>query len=526
MKSAYLYIRVSTDEQKRKGYSLPEQEARLLSYCEFHRIEVRGIYREDYSAKNFDRPEWRKLLNLLKKRKQNISKKPENILFIKWDRFSRNIEAAYEMISTLRKLNVQPMAIDQPIDFRIPESTVMLAVYLSIPEAENERRSLNTFYGMRRAKKQGRWMSSAPLGYINRVTPDGKKYIQPKQPEAAIMKWVFEELAKGVFVAEEVRKMANIKGLKCERNNFWKLIRNPIYCGYIVVPPHEDEEMEFVKGQHEPIVSKELFYDVQDVLSGNKRIAATKPFSPKELPLRGFLQCPLCHRMLTGSASRGKYGGRYYYYHCSEGTCKSRFKAETVNSYFENQIKSYELSPLVAELFKKVVLDVFKSSNSMELDERKTLMKMIEDQEAMLSSARRKFVREEIDEEDFRLTKKECNEELRKLEGRLNSLPRQAYSLREVEELLDTVIEKYSNIYERYVKATDVESQRNIISSMFPEKITFDGLQHRTLRPSEPLELILLINSKIEGIKKGKNIDLQHLSPKVARRGIEPLFQE
>jgi site-specific DNA recombinase len=67
MKTAYLYVRVSTDEQKRKGYSLPEQEDRLLKYCEFNDIKVKGIYREDYSAKNFNRPEWKKLIDKIKK---------------------------------------------------------------------------------------------------------------------------------------------------------------------------------------------------------------------------------------------------------------------------------------------------------------------------------------------------------------------------------------------------------------------------------------------------------------------------
>ena|GEM_PF-5844198 len=70
------------------------------------------------------------------------------------------------------------------------------------------------------------------------------------------------------------------------------------------------------------------------------------------------------------------------------------------------------------------------------------------------------------------------------------------YSKRELKRQISTGLfervmigKRYSNIYERYVRATDVELQRNIISSMFPEKITSDGLQHRTLRPSEPLEL-------------------------------------
>jgi hypothetical protein len=79
MKSAYLYIRVSTDEQKRKGYSLPEQEDRLLKYCEFQNIEVKAIFREDFSAKDFNRPEWKKLVSTIRKSR---SKESNTILFL------------------------------------------------------------------------------------------------------------------------------------------------------------------------------------------------------------------------------------------------------------------------------------------------------------------------------------------------------------------------------------------------------------------------------------------------------------
>lgn len=101
MKTAYLYIRVSTDEQKKKGYSLPEQEDRLLKYCEYNNIEVKGIYREDCSAKTFNRPEWKKLMKAIKNKS---SKEDRHILFIKWDRFSRNIEYAYEMLGFTSKI--------------------------------------------------------------------------------------------------------------------------------------------------------------------------------------------------------------------------------------------------------------------------------------------------------------------------------------------------------------------------------------------------------------------------------------
>jgi DNA invertase Pin-like site-specific DNA recombinase len=462
MKSAYLYVRVSTDEQAKRGYSLREQEERLRNYCDTNDIEIKDIYREDCSAKTFDRPVWAKLLNELKKQKNK--KERNTVLFIKWDRFSRNVEAAYQMIGTLRLMNTDAIAIDQPVDFTIPESKVILSVYLTIPEVENDRRALNTFYGMRRARKEGRWMGSAPTGYINRITPDGKKYIMPKPKESELMKWVFEELAKGVLVAEQVRKLANEKGLKCERNNFWRLIRNPIYCGYIVVPPHENEELEFVKGQHEAIISKTLFYEVQDILNGNQRAIATKSDSVNMLPLRGFLKCPLFHRMLTGSGSKGR-NGRYYYYHCSSVDCKCRFKAEDVNLYFETDLLKYKLEPAAGELFKMVVIDEFRSSNREELDERRNICKQIEEQETILSTARRKLMKEEIESDDFNITKKECNTELRKLEEKLNELPMASQNLKTLESLLEIVVEKYTNIDERYAKA-EIDEKRAIIGSM------------------------------------------------------------
>src|ERR1700759_4970091 len=205
MKIADLYIRVSTDEQADKGYSQRSQEELLRRYCQLNNISVRQAIFEDHSAKTFNRPQWKKYLLDLKRSKG----KADLVLFIKWDRFSRNAGDAYQMINLLRKLGVEPQAIEQPLDLSIPENKMMLAFYLAAPEVENDRRALNVFYGMRRAKKEGRWMGTDPVGYENKINEAGRKYIAPKEPEATIMKWVFQEIANGVFAADQVRKQAN-----------------------------------------------------------------------------------------------------------------------------------------------------------------------------------------------------------------------------------------------------------------------------------------------------------------------------
>jgi site-specific DNA recombinase len=409
------------------------------------------------------------LLNVVKSRKK---KDQEHILFIKLDRFSGNIEFAYQMIGILRNINVQAMAIDQPIDFKIPESTVMLAVYLAVPESENTRRALNTLTGMRRAKLSGRWISSAPKGYENLSHPDGRKYIAPKNPEAGLMRWVFTELSNGIFNAEQVRKIAYTKGLKCERNNFWKIIRNPVYCGAIVVPPYEDQEMQFVKGQHEPLISESLFYDVQDVLNGNKRKIGTKIVSADMLPLRGFLECPESSRMLTGSASKGRRS-HYYYYHCSDNNCKCRFKAEEVNAYFEKELFNLQLAPAIAAHYKEIVMDVFKSEHREDMDERKAILTEIEKQETMLSNSRKQIAAKEIEPDDFKAIKAACNKALKLLEDKLAELPGRDDSLKTVDHLLDKLIDKFSNIQMHFKRST-VAEKRKLIGSMYPKNLCFD----------------------------------------------------
>lgn len=428
MKTAYLYIRVSTDEQKRKGYSLPEQEDRLLKYCEYNNIEVKGIYREDFSAKTFNRPEWKKLMTVIKSKS---SKEDKHILFIKWDRFSRNIEYAYEMIGMLRKYRTTAMAIDQPLDLSVPESTVMLAVYLSVPEAENSRRALNTANGIRRAKLMGRYPNKAPLGYINVTTVDGKKIIAPKQPEADILRWVFQQLAKNIHKMEEIRKMADDKGLKCSRSYFFRLIRNSVYCGLIPIKFNSGEQ-DRVKGTHDPLISEALFYEVQRIITTKRKITAKEDLLKATFFLRGSLECPNCDRKLSGSFSTGSTK-RYPYYHC-HGRCKTRVNAIFLNDCYQRELQQLVLSDKVADLFNLISEDWNSSTHkTVYLNNRNLVVRKLNEQESILSQARKLFVVGILKLDDYNNLKKEyqanskcLKRELQDINSKLGRIDRQS----------------------------------------------------------------------------------------------------
>lgn len=510
--TADLYIRVSTDEQADKGYSQRDQEERLRKYCENNQINIRRVVFEDHSAKSFNRPQWNDILINLKSRKNPV----DFILFTKWDRFSRNAGDAYQMINTLRKLGVEPQAIEQPLDLAVPENKLMLAFYLAAPEVENDRRALNVLLGMRKAKKEGRWMGQAPVGYANKITEDGKKYIAPKYPEATIMKWVFETLAEGNLNVEQIMKEAFAKGIKCCKANFWNLLRNPVYCGRIYISGYKDEAARHAQGLHEPVISETLFYDVQDYLDGKKKTYRTKVGSLDILQLRGYIVCPKCGKVLTGSASKGR-SGRYYYYHCTSA-CGTRFKAENANQLFSRELKKLVPHPGMSEVYKLVIQQEFKSKSKGQREDAKQVQEALAKANTELSNARKLLLSGEIEPSDYRTIKMDYEKKIIGLEARLMELSKETNN---IEPLLNKAISTLSNLDELYEKG-DNKAKREIIGSIYPEKLVFDGFHYRTARLNEAVELIYSLGNGFSENGNGQTESIFDLSTSVPETGFEP----
>lgn len=201
MKKAVLYIRVSTDEQANNGYSLQHQEAVLRQYCKIKDIEVIDIYREDFSAKTFDRPEINKAFDFIKRNKRNI----DIFLFTKWDRFSRNQSEAHKAIRELHNLGVEVDCVEQPLDLSNPDNKVLLSMYLVLPEVENDKNSQRTKDGMRRAMKEGCFMGKAPLGYIHYRDENGNSTLRLNDDNSCLVRSAFEEFSSGLYSANELR---------------------------------------------------------------------------------------------------------------------------------------------------------------------------------------------------------------------------------------------------------------------------------------------------------------------------------
>jgi DNA invertase Pin-like site-specific DNA recombinase len=144
-KNVLIYCRVSSDEQA-ENTSLGYQEARLREHCLRNQYNIIGdCYKEDYSAKTFKkRPEMQRVMAYCRSNPKLV----DEILFLRWDRYSRNLEYALTNIRQLKKLNITVNSIENPLDHNSPDFPTMLGVYIGSAEAGNNKISRRTKAGI------------------------------------------------------------------------------------------------------------------------------------------------------------------------------------------------------------------------------------------------------------------------------------------------------------------------------------------------------------------------------------------
>lgn len=509
-----IYTRVSTDEQN-NGYSPSDQKDKLYKYCEHNNIEIVGFYHDDESGKSFDRPEWIKIVSFIKKNRGYV----DNILFLKWDRFSRNVAEAYITIRDLKKLGIEPQSIEQPLDFEIPESKIMLAIYLAAPEVDNDRRALNIFHGIRRGKKEGRWLGACLRGYINTRDANNRPIIAPeggKQEE--LVKRAFSEFESGLYNIEELRRKLYKEGLKCNRNSFWMLLKNKGYIGKVLVPAFKQEPAHWVDGIHEALINEVTFYTVQDIIEGRKKKMLNKQTIRNEYPLRGYLTCSQCGRTLTASSSKGKMGTLFYYYHCNKG-CKERYKASLVNEKFEIVLSKIKSNPQSIKLFSEILKIGFKNRNSTVRVELEKMQKDIGKQKQRLKNAKDMVLDGDITSTDYKEMKYEIEETLEKLASEETKL---ISSIENNGHLVDEGLDIIQKV-ETYYHSKDTVAKQRIVSSIYPEKLIFDKSGYRTPKTLNVLSLLSRFGEASKGNKKGKKSDFSVSSLGVVAKGFKPL---
>ena len=170
-KIAGLYIRVSTEDQAREGFSLPEQEKRLRAMCEYKGYEIYKLYKDaGISAKTGNtRSAFEELLRDIKDKKCNT------IVVLKLDRLTRSVFYLEGIMNFLEENTAYLDCANEEINTTNSSGKMVARLLTTVSQNEIERTSERTKFGLSGAIKEGHIPARAPLGYKHidkKLVPD------------------------------------------------------------------------------------------------------------------------------------------------------------------------------------------------------------------------------------------------------------------------------------------------------------------------------------------------------------------
>jgi DNA invertase Pin-like site-specific DNA recombinase len=322
MVGAVIYVRVSTKEQT-ENLSLPTQLRACEEYCRRQGYEViERFHEEGESAKSTDRSQLQKLLTFCRLNKGRV----HFVVVFNLTRFARDKYDHFALRSHLQSLGISLRSATEPID-DTSTGKLMEGVLAAFAQFDNDCRSDRTRAGMKAALELGRWVFLAPIGYLNAPRAMGKSLMADPE-RAPLVRRAFEEYATGRYTKEQLLKQARASGLTNRRGrpltsqSVGMLLRNQLYAGIVDVPEYG---VRGKRGDFEPLISEDLFYRVQAVLSGRLPSTTPKQRAHPDFPLRAFVRCDSYGRGLTGSWSKGR-GALRFEVPLGEGAARAGFQ--------------------------------------------------------------------------------------------------------------------------------------------------------------------------------------------------------
>ena len=356
MVGAVIYVRVSTKEQT-ENLSLPTQLRACEEYCHREGFEIAQRFKEEgESAKTADRTELQRLLAYCRTNKGKV----HFVVVFNLTRFARDKYDHFALHSHLRSLGISLRSATEPID-DTSTGKLMEGVLAAFAQFDNDVRSDRTRAGMRAALDLGRWTFLAPLGYMNAPRATGKSLLADPN-RGPIVRRIFKEYATGRFTKQQMLQQATRWGLTNRRGQplssqaIGMLLRNRLYVGVIDVPNFGVRDK---RGDFEPLISDEVFYKAQAVLSGRVPLIAPLQRNRPDFPLRGFVRCAACDRGLTGSWSKGR-SDYYAYYHCRPGCRGVNVTKGKLEGLFVDELARLQPAAGYMRLLKESVLQVWK----------------------------------------------------------------------------------------------------------------------------------------------------------------------
>ncbi len=293
-----IYARKSSEGEDRQVQSIDDQINFLKKLAKEQNLEIVEIFSESKSAKKPGRPVFEEMLSFIQ------SKKATGILCWKLDRLSRNPKDNGDIQWFLQERIIEKI-VTSDRNYLPEDNALVSAVEMGMANQYIRDLSKNVKRGIKSKLEKGVWPNYAPIGYLNR----NKKIVVDKEKAKYIEKG-FRLYSKGNISIEELTDLLFKEGFRSKAGNKYhkskvdEILKKPFYYGVMLF------NNEYYSGNHEPIISKELFDKVQVVLQGKNRSKRQKHF----FAFRGLLKCEKCGCSLTATTKKG-----YNYYYCTNG---------------------------------------------------------------------------------------------------------------------------------------------------------------------------------------------------------------
>lgn len=404
-KIAGVYIRVSTEDQAREGFSLGEQKEKLLQLCSFKDLEVYKVYKDaGISAKDMEhRPQFQEMLQDMKEGKINY------IVAYKLDRITRSVRDLEELISVLEQYNCFLLCDRDDVNTSTANGRFFVRMLTVLSQLEIEIVSERTKFGLNGAIKSGHIPGQRPFGYTK---SEDKKMIVDNATRPYVEK-IFDMYLEGKSfqqIANYFKENNIYPKKKWHDTTIQKIIDNKIYMGdyeqYKRIGKQENLEPIVYMNVVEPIISRAKWEECQKQKERNQRTYTRD----RIYTFFQRLKCPSCSRIMKCKGSGGTKR-KYMYYTCEH--CHINFN----ENYVEELLESFIYDLLEYDMaVKKFFLPILEDKNN-KIDTT-TIDKEIRTLEKQRDRIKQAYIKGIVEMEDFKEDYKLIEDKLANLENK------------------------------------------------------------------------------------------------------------
>ena len=419
-KIADIYIRVSTLDQAREGFSLPEQKEKLIEFCKSKGYEIHKIYADEgISAKDDKRPAYQQMINDIKNGTVNV------IVALKLDRLTRSVFDVEKLMKLLDIYGCDLDCKDDDSNTLTSNGRMYIRLTTAFSQNEIERCSERTKFGLNGAIKSGHLPGVVPLGYKK----DGSKKTIIDETTRHIIERIFNLYLEG----NSYQQISNIFNKEKVLNKSWydtdieKIINNRIYMGdyeqYKRIAKKIGRDTVIYMNVVEPIITRAMWEECQTQKLANQRTytrTRTYLFFQK-------LVCPKCGRIMKCKGSGGKKK-KYIYYNCE--FCHFNLREDYVEEYMIKAIYEFlEFEQMCNSFFLPILADKKDKNTDLNLD------KEIEGYIKQKERIKKAYLTGIVELKDFEEDLKKINEKLEILNNKkqeLNELDVHTFTIEKV----------------------------------------------------------------------------------------------